>query len=105
MIERITNMSTNKEYTIEELQEKREKAKKNYELFNELLEAKKKEEKEREEAKLAKERESRKKELDDALERYKMLLRAYMRDYGIYSYSSDDDIFDLFNSKFWNYIT
>lgn len=62
------------------------------------------EEKKRQEERLAEEKDARKKEVDEALEKYKTLLRKYMRDYGAYSYMSDDSIFDLFNSKFWNQI-
>ena len=54
-------------------------------------------------AKLDAEKEARKKEVDDALQNYKKLLAAYMNDYGIYSFKSDDN-FDIFNSKFWNLI-
>lgn len=54
-------------------------------------------------AKLDAEKEARKKEVDDALQNYKNLLAAYIDDYGIYSFKSDDN-FDIFNSKFWNLI-
>jgi chromosome segregation ATPase len=102
MIERMMNMSTKNDYTIEELQKKCEEAKKNFECLNGLLEEKKKEEKELREAQLAEEADARKKEVDDALEKYKTLLRAYMRDYGSYAYVSNDN-HNIFDSKFWNY--
>jgi hypothetical protein len=54
--------------------------------------------------KLKAEKDARKKEVDEALEKYKTLLKAYMDDYGIYSYAADENIFDLFSSKFWNLI-
>ena len=54
--------------------------------------------------KLKAEKDARKKEVDEALEKYKTLLKAYMDDYGIYSYATDENIFDLFSSKFWNLI-
>ena len=66
-------------------------------------EKKKIEEEKAKKAKLDAEKETRKKEVDDALQNYKKLLAAYMDDYGIYSFRSDDD-FDIFNSKFWNFI-
>ena len=99
-------MSTKKEYTIEELQKQCEEAKKNFENLNNLIEEKKKEERELREAKLAAEKEARKKEVDDALRAYKTLLRKYMNDYEVYSYytSSDENVFDIFNSKLWNQI-
>lgn len=52
----------------------------------------------------ATEKNARKKEVDEALEKCIYLLKAYMNDYGIYSYTSDDDILSLFSSKFWNSI-
>lgn len=66
-------------------------------------EKKKIEEEKAKKAKLDAEKEARKKEVDDALQNYKKLIAAYMNDYGIYSFKSDDD-FDIFNSKFWNFI-
>ena len=54
--------------------------------------------------KLKAEKDARKKEVDEALEKYKTLLKAYMDDYGIYSYATDENIFDLFSSKFWTLI-
>jgi hypothetical protein len=66
-------------------------------------EKKKIEEEAKQKAKLVAEKEARKKEVDDALQNYKKLLSAYMDDYGIYSFKSDDD-FDIFNSKFWNFL-
>ena len=98
------NMSTKKEYTIEELEDQYKLAEEKRNAIKKQIEQRKKEEKELREAQLALEKDTRKKEVDDALKKYKMLLRAYMRDYGVYSYTSDDDVFDLFSSKFWNSI-
>lgn len=98
------NMSTKKEYTIEELEAQYKLAEEKRNALKEQIEQKKKEEMELREAQLALEKDARKKEVDDALQRYKTLLRAYMKDYGIYSYASNDDIFDMFSSKFWNHI-
>jgi hypothetical protein len=67
-------------------------------------EKKRAEEEKRRKELLDSEKNARKKEVDDALETYKHLLRAYMRDYGVCSYASDDDVFNLFSSKFWNSI-
>jgi hypothetical protein len=56
-------------------------------------------------AKLDAEKEARKKEVDNAIEKCRELVKAYMHDYGIYSYTSDDDdINPLFSSKFWNWV-
>lgn len=97
-------MSTKKEYTIEELEVQYKLADEKRNALKQQIEQKKKEEEELRETKLAIEKDARKKEVDEAFEKYKMLLKAYMNDYGVYSYTSDDDIFDMFSSKFWNYI-
>lgn len=96
-------MSTKKEYTIEELTQQCEEAKKNFERLNKLIEEKKREEKELREAQLALEKYTRKKEVDDAIAKCKALVKAYMHDYGIYSFSSTDGD-SIFSSKFWNCI-
>ena len=93
-----------KKINIEELKAQCLEAEKNYKDLQSQLAKAEKEEKEQRAAKLAQERDSRKKEVDEALATCKALLREYMRDYGTYFCSSDDDIFDMFNSKFWNAI-
>ena len=97
-------MSTKKEFTIEELEAQYKLAEENQKALRQQIEQKKKEEKDRREAQLALEKDARKKEVDDALEKYKTLFRAYINDYGIYSCTIDGDAFDLFSSKFWNSI-
>ena len=86
-------MSTEREYTIEELEAQ-------YKLTEESQKALKQQIEQRKN----KEREIRKKELDEALKKFETLLKAYIDDYGIYSYTDDENIFDLFSSKFWNNI-
>lgn len=97
-------MSAKKEYTIEELEAQYKKTEESQKALKAQIDQKKREEKELREAKLALEKDARKAELDEALKKYKRLLRAYMNDYGIYSYTSDDNILDMFSSKFWNSI-
>lgn len=104
MIERMINMSTKKEYTIEELEAQYKLADEKLNTLKQQIEQKKKEEEELRVAKLAIEKDARKKEVDEAFEKYKTLLRAYIADYGIYSFTNDEDSFDLFSSKFWNLI-
>jgi chromosome segregation ATPase len=104
MIERMINMSTKKEYTIEELEAQYNLAEEKRNALKQQIEQKKREEEELKKAKLTAEKDARKKEVDKALEKYKTLLKAYMDDYGIYSYATDENIFDLFSSKFWNLI-
>lgn len=71
--------------TTEELKRQCEEAKKNYEVLNEQLKKAEQEEEDRKRAQLALEKETRKKEVDDALEKYRTLMNAYIRDYGIYT--------------------
>ena len=97
-------MSTKKEYTIEELEAQYKKAEESQKALKQTIEQKKKEEKELKEAQLMLTKESRKKELDGAFENYMTLLEAYINDYGIYSCTTDEGIFDLFSAKFWNLI-
>ncbi len=97
-------MATKKEYTIEELEAQYKLAEEKRNAIKQQIEEKKQEEKELREAQLALEKDARKKEVDEALATYKTLLRAYMRDYGTYFYTSNDDTFDMFSSKFWNQI-
>ena len=97
-------MSTKKTYTLEELEKKYEDARTNFEFFKAEFEQKKREEEELKRLRLVEEKSARKKEVDDAFENYKTLLEAYINDYGIYSYAADENIFDLFSSKFWNLI-
>jgi len=92
-----------RELTVAELEEQYKKAEESQKALREQIEKKKKEEKEFKETKLKAEKEARKKELDDAVECCRKLLRNYINDYGAYSIMSDD-MNDIFNSKFWNWI-
>ena len=104
MIEGMINMSTKKEYTIEELEAQYKLADEKRNALKRQIEQKKKEEEELREAKLALEKDARTKEVEEALKKYKTLVSAYIDDYGVYSWVSDDSSFDLFGSKFWNSI-
>lgn len=97
-------MSTKKDYTIEELEAQYKLVEEKRNALKQQIEQKKKEEKKLREEKLAREQNTRKKELDEAFATYKQLLTAYMRDYGAYFWTSNDDTFDMFSSKFWNQI-
>lgn len=96
-------MANKKEYTIEELQIQCEEAKKNFENLQKLIEEKEREEEELREAKLALEKDARKAEVDQAIVKCKTLIKAYMHDYGVYSFTSSGDD-EIFNSRFWNWI-
>ena len=99
-------MSTKKEYTIEELEAQYKIAEEKRNALKQQIEQRKKEEEELRAVQLAKEKDIRKKEIDEAFKTYRALIKAYIDDYGIYSYTTttDDDFVDLFSSKFWNYI-
>lgn len=97
-------MLTKNEYTVEELEAQYKTAEENQKKLKQQIEQKKKEAKQAREAQLELDKRARKKEVDDAIEKAKELLRAYMTDYGVYSYASNNDIFDMFSSKFWNQI-
>lgn len=103
MIERMINMSTKKEYTIEELEAQYKAAEEKQKELKQQIEQKKKEEKELREAKLAKEKDARKKEVDESIAKCKALIKAYMHDYGVYSFTSSGDD-EIFNSRFWNWV-
>ena len=96
-------MPTKREYTIEELEAQYQLAEEKRNALKQQIEQKKKEEEELREAKLASEKESRKAEVDEAVQKCKVLIKAYMHDYGIYSFVSKDND-DIFNSKFWNWV-
>lgn len=76
--------SEKKSINVEELTKQYEEAKKNFENLGVELRLAQKEEEERRKAQLALEKETRKKEVDDALENCRTLVNAYIKDYGSY---------------------
>jgi hypothetical protein len=92
-------MANKKEFTSEELAKACEEAKKNFEKLNEQYLKAKREEEEEKAAQLALEKEARKKEVDEAYDKYLELLSAYVKDYGSYSTTAYSD--DWFPNKFW----
>ena len=96
-------MSTKKEYTIEELEAQYKLAEEKQKALKQQIDQKKKEEEELREAELALQQDARKKEVDEAISNCKELIKAYMHDYGLYSFTSTDDD-AIFNSRFWNWI-
>ena len=77
--------NTKREMTIEELEKEYAEITKEYQLIEEELKKKKQEEKDRKTAQLAADQEKRKKEVDEAFEKYYTLIKEYIRDYGSYS--------------------
>lgn len=66
-------------------------------------EKKKIEEEKKRKEKLTAEKNARKKEVDEAIANCKVLIKAYMHDYGVYSFTSSEND-EIFSSKFWNWI-
>ena len=96
-------MANKKDLTTEELRNAVEEAKKNFEMLNKQLNQAIKEEEDKKKAQLALEKDSRKKEVDDALNNCKELLNAYVRDYGIYSSDTYRDLSSILLGKPWQW--
>lgn len=94
-------MENNKNFTIEELQKMHEDLLKETNTVGEMLKQKVQDEEDRRKAQFALEKETRKKEVDEALDNYNKLLKAYMEDYGAYSSTTYSDDFVWYPNKFW----
>ena len=94
-------MENKKDFTIEELVQAYEETKVKAEALQEKIKQAKQEEEDRRKAELALEKESRKKEVDEALDNYSKLLKAYVEDYGPYTSTIYADDFAWYPNKFW----
>lgn len=74
-----------RELTLDELKKQLSKLGEEYSNLNEIIKKREVEEEDRKKAQLALEKETRKNEVDEALEKYIDLLHAYLEDYGSYS--------------------
>ena len=74
-----------RELTLDELKKQLSKIGEEYSNLNEIIKKREVEEEDRKRAQLALEKETRKKEVDEALEKYRDLLHTYLEDYGSYS--------------------
>ena len=95
-----------RELAIEELEEQYKKIAEEYDTLGKQLKERKRKEAELKEAALKSEQETRKKEIDDAFNKYKTLLSTYVKDYGSYSTSTSESFKDinptiLTNPFFW----
>ena len=91
-----------REMTIEELEAQYDEANRHRKILGEKIKMKKREEEERRVAQLALDKKKRKEEVDKACEQFLKLKRAYMRDYGSYTYTTDDGYASLFDVlRFW----
>lgn len=92
------------EKTLEQLQAELEQAKKAYDDAKKLDEQKRAAAAELKKLELAKAKETRKKEVTDAINRAIALLKAYTEDYGAYSIGDDiDDLSFLLGSRPWRF--
>ena len=94
MIER-DDIMPDKKFNIEELEQQCFEAEKNLKTLHEQLNKAKKEEEEVKQEKLRAEKEIRKKELDEAFEKWERLRKAFIRDYGYYSTSTSESFKDI----------
>jgi predicted RNase H-like nuclease (RuvC/YqgF family) len=88
-------MDKNKDFAIEELARQCEEAKKNFETLNEQLQKARQEEENKKRARLAHDKETRKKEVEEAIQHAESLVRAYTKDYGVFSYGYELDDYGL----------
>ena len=84
-------MEKKKDLTIEELEKAREEAKKHFDLLDKQLKNAQKEAEEIKQKELIATRDSRKKEVDDAFNKWVELRKAYEADYGNYIFVSNSD--------------
>lgn len=93
-----------REYTLAELKTQYEEMHKKSESLKTQIKQKEQEEEERKQAELALAKENRKKEVEAARDNYQKLLKAYIRDYGSISMTSDSDVWpSLFSNKPWTW--
>ena len=81
-------MTNKKDFTIEELKKMYEDSLKESDTLGEMLRQKEQEEEDRKRAELALQKETRKKEIDEVLEKYNKLVQDYIKDYGTYHHTS-----------------
>lgn len=94
-------MANKKDFTIEELEKYYQERKAETDDLKKMIEEMKKEEADRKKAQLELEKDNRKKEVDDAFQKYSELLKAYIKDYGSYKVVTSDEDLDWFPNKFW----
>jgi len=86
---------SDKNFNIEELEQQCLEAEKNLKTLHEQLNAAKQEEEKTKQEKLKAEKEARKKELDEAFNRYCKLKQDFLKDYGYYSTSTSESFKDI----------
>lgn len=82
-----------REKTLEELKKEFETTQNQYNTLKEIIKKKEAEEVKKKEAALASEKAARRKEIEDKMHELEKLEKAYVSDYGCYSYSSESDPF------------
>ena len=94
-------MEKKNDFTIEEMENQYTEILEQCEKLRERIRQKKQDEADRKKAELALQKESRKKEVDEALKKYNELLKAYLEDYGSYHTNEFSDDFVWYPNKFW----
>ena len=94
-------MEKNEELTIEEMEKQYTKMREQCDNLYEQIKQKKQDEADKIKAELALQKESRRKEVDEALKNYNELLKAYLADYGTYYSEEFSDDFAWYPNKFW----
>lgn len=82
-----------REKTLEELKKEYADAQNKYNTLKETIKKREAEEAKKKEAALASEKAARRKEIEDKMRELGKLEKAYVNDYGCYSYSSESDPF------------
>lgn len=90
-----------RELTLEELEKQYTELTEKRNAIKEQFDRKLKEEEDRKKAQLAIEKEKRKKEIEEAEDNYRRLLKAYIADYGSYSTITSTSDSDWYPNSFW----
>ena len=94
-------MEKNEELTVEEMEKQYAEMLEQCGNLCEQIKQKKQDEADRRKAELVLQKESRKKEVDEALKNYNELLKAYLADYGTYSSEEFSEDFAWYPNKYW----
>lgn len=87
-----------REMTLEELKEKYKAMTEEYDTLGQQIKQKEKEAEDKRRAELAIEKEARQKEIEDAYDKYRVLVKRFIKDYGALSFKVPaSDYFDLWS--------
>lgn len=95
-------MEKKTDFTIEELTKAYEEAKNNFNTLGEQLKKAQQEEEDRKRAELARTKETRKKEIEEVVQRLETLLKAWFADYGYFTFEQRNNHSNIF-PYIWHY--